>query len=231
MITLVIPAYNEQEVIEKLIDGLEKEISLDQPWEILAVDDGSDDDTGKILDGLAHQFQNLRVIHHKVNQNLGGALQSGIKGARGDIIITSDADMTHPPELMAEMVRALRHSDVCVASRFVRGGGMLNVPLYRVFISRLANILYQILFLSPVKDNTSGYKAYRAPLIKSIEIEETGFAVQLEIMTKLLRKRAKFKEIPFVLANRELGRSKLRYLKAIPHYVSRVTRLFFIRWT
>jgi dolichol-phosphate mannosyltransferase len=138
--------------------------------------------------------------------------------------------MTHPPELMAEMLKALRHSDVCVASRFIRGGGMLNVPLHRVIISRLANILYQILFLSPVKDNTSGYKAYRAAFLRSIEIEEKGFAVQLEIVTKLLRKKARFTEIPFVLANRELGTSKLRYLKAIPHYISRVIRLLFIRW-
>jgi dolichol-phosphate mannosyltransferase len=108
---------------------------------------------------------------------------------------------------------------------------MLDVPLYRVLISRLANVLYQILFLSPVKDNTSGYKAYRAPLLRSIKIEETGFAVQLEIVTKLLRKRATFKEIPFVLTNRELGKSKLRYFRVIPHYVSRVTRLLFTRWT
>jgi dolichol-phosphate mannosyltransferase len=230
MITLVIPAYNEQEVIKKLIEGLQKGISIGQAWEILAVDDGSNDDTGKILDALTHEYPNLRVIHHKVNQNLGGALRSGIENARGEIIVTSDADMTHPPELMAEMVHALSHYDVCVASRFVRGGGMLNVPLYRVLISRLANILYQILFLSPVKDNTSGYKAYKAPLLRSIKIEETGFAVQLEIVTKLLKKKATFKEIPFVLTNRELGKSKLRYFEAIPHYVSRVTRLLLTRW-
>jgi dolichol-phosphate mannosyltransferase len=230
MITVVIPAYNEEEVISKLIEDLEEKISVNQELEILVVDDGSTDHTGEILDRLSHEYRNLRVIHHKVNQNLGGALRTGIHAARGDVIVTLDADMTHPPELMEKMVETLRDFDVCVASRFVRGGGMVNVPRYRVVVSRIANIAYQFLFHSPVKDNTTGYKAYRVELLKSIEIEEPGFSVQLEIVTKLLRKRARFYEVPFLLTNRKLGSSKLRYLKAIPHYVRRVMQLLLIRW-
>jgi dolichol-phosphate mannosyltransferase len=230
MITVVIPAYNEKEVIKKLIQDLEEKIAVTQGLEILVVDDGSTDGTGEILDRLSDEYQNLRVIHHQVNQNLGGALRTGIRAANGDILVTLDADMTHPPELMAEMVKTLRDYDVCVASRFVEGGGMLNVPRYRVVVSRIANIAYQFLFHSPVKDNTTGYKAYRAGLLKSIEIEEPGFSVQLEIVTKLLRKRARFKEVPFLLTNRKLGSSKLRYLSAIPHYVKRVMLLFLERW-
>jgi dolichol-phosphate mannosyltransferase len=230
MITVVIPAYNEEEVIKKLIEDLEGKISVNQALEILVVNDGSTDHTGEILDRLSHEYRNLRVIHHQINQNLGGALRTGIHAAGGDIIVTLDADMTHPPELLAEMAEILRDYDVCVASRFVEGGGMVNVPRYRVVISRIANIVYQFLFHSPVKDNTTGYKAYRAELLKSIEIEELGFSVQLEIVTKLLRKRTRFKEVPFLLTNRKLGSSKLRYLSAIPHYVKRVMKLFFIRW-
>jgi dolichol-phosphate mannosyltransferase len=230
MITVVIPAYNEEEVIKKLIDDLEEKVSVNQELEILAVDDGSTDHTGGILDRLSLEYRNLRVIHHRVNQNLGGALRTGIHEASGDLIVTLDADMTHPPELMAKMVETLRDYDVCVASRFVRGGGMVNVPRHRVVISQFANILYQFLFRSPIKDNTTGYKAYRAELIRSIEIEEPGFAVQLEIMTKLLRKRVRFNEVPFLLTNRKLGSSKLRYLSAIPHYVKRVMLLFLVRW-
>jgi dolichol-phosphate mannosyltransferase len=230
MITVVVPAYNEEEVIKKLIEDLEEKISVKQALEILVVDDGSTDRTGEILDQLSRLYQNLRVIHHRVNQSLGGALRTGIRAANGDIIVTLDADMTHPPELMAKMVEALRDNDVCVASRFVRGGGMVNVPHYRVVISRLANIIYRFLFHSPIADNTSGYKAYRAELLKSIEIEEPGFAVQLEIVTKLLRRKARFVEVPFLLTNRKLGRSKLRYFRAIPHYVKRVMHLLLVRW-
>lgn len=230
MITVVIPAYNEEEVIKKLIEDLEEKISVNQALEILVVDDGSTDHTGKILDQLSRVYQNLRIVHHQVNQSLGGALRTGIRAATGDIIVTLDADMTHPPELMAKMVESLRDNDVCVASRFVRGGGMVNVPRYRVVISRLANSAYRFLFHSPVMDNTTGYKAYRAELLKSIEIEESGFAVQLEIVTKLLRKKARFTEVPFLLTNRKLGRSKLRYLRAIPHYVTRVMQLLLVRW-
>jgi dolichol-phosphate mannosyltransferase len=230
MTTVVIPAYNEEEVIKKLIEDLEEKISVNQALEILVVNDGSTDHTGEILDQLSRRYKNLRVIHHQANQSLGGALRTGIHAAGGDIIVTLDADMTHPPELMAKMVETLRNYDVCVASRFVQGGGMVNVPRYRVVISRVANTVYRFLFNSPVRDNTTGYKAYRAELLKSIEIEEPGFAVQLEIVTKLLRKRARFKEVPFLLTNRKLGSSKLRYLRAIPHYVKRVMQLLLVRW-
>lgn len=230
MITVVIPAYNEEEVIKKLIEDLEEKISVNQALEILVVNDGSTDHTGEILNQLSRRYKNLRVIHHQVNQSLGGALRTGIHAASGDIIVTLDADMTHPPELMAKMAETLRDYDVCVASRFVQGGGMVNVPRYRVVISRIANTVYRFLFHSPIRDNTTGYKAYRAELIKSIEIEELGFAVQLEIVAKLLRKRAKFNEVPFLLTNRKLGSSKLRYLSAIPHYVKRVMLLFLVRW-
>ncbi len=84
------------------------------------------------------------------------------------------------------MIESLTSFDVCVASRFIRGGGMRKVPSHRVLISTFANTMFRLLFGSTVWDNTGGFKAYRADVLKSITLDETGFAVQLEIMTKLL---------------------------------------------
>ncbi len=230
MVSVVVPAYNEEDVIEQCVTSIVRNVPADQEWEIIVVDDGSRDRTPLILSTLSTRFPNLRVITHPENRNLGGALQTGIANARGDVIVTMDSDLTHPPELIAPMIDSLKPFDVCVASRFVPGGGMENVPPHRVLISKFANTMYRWLFHSSVRDNTGGFKAYRADILKSISIDETGFAVQIEIMTKLLRKKARLVEIPFLLVNRELGESKLRYMRAIPKYLKRVLHLLAIRW-
>ena len=230
MVSIVVPAYNEQEIIEYFIHDLEKKISLSQPWELVVVDDGSSDRTGEILDTLARTYGNICVLHHEQNRNIGGALRSGFSAANGDIIVTMDADMTHPPELVIDLVDELRNYDVCAASRFIERGRMINVPSYRVHISRFANLFFRILFLSPLKDNTTGFKAYKAHVLKSIVLHEKGFPIQLEIVTCLLMKGASFTEISLVLTNRELGSSKLNYFKVIPDYVLCILRLFAGRW-
>lgn len=229
MISLLAPAYNEEDVIREFVASL-MGLSLQEDWELVIVNDGSTDKTGAILSELSGTCPNLRVVTHKKNKNLGGALKSGFAVARGRAIVTMDADMTHPPALIGHMVAQLQDNDVCIASRYVTGGGMKGVPLHRRFMSRLANILYRLLFLSPVWDNTGGFRAYRAQAIRDFVIEERGFVVQLEIMTKLLKRKARFKEIPFVLKNRDLGFSKLNYLQTLPVYVGRVWRLLALRW-
>ena len=230
MVSVVVPAYNEEDVIEQCITSIVQNAPGEQEWEIIVVDDGSRDRTPEILATLCTRFPNLRVVTHRVNKNLGSALRSGIENARGDIIVTMDSDLTHPPELIWPMIESLTSFDVCVASRFIPGGGMRNVPSHRVLISTFANTMFRLLFGSTVWDNTGGFKAYRADVLKSITLDETGFAVQLEIMTKLLRKKARFVELPFLLMNRELGTSKLRYMRAIPKYLKRVLHLLIIRW-
>ncbi|MBI2069777.1 MAG: glycosyltransferase [Elusimicrobia bacterium] len=231
MISLLAPAYNEEDVIREFVRSIYAKVSLQEDWELIIVDDGSMDRTGAILKELAGEHPNLRVVTHARNQNLGGALKSGIAAAKGRIIVTMDADCAHPPELIGAMTAALANADVCAASRFVPGGGMLRVPIHRRAMSRLANFLYRVFFLSPVKDNTGGFKAYNASLLKSVAIEEHGFAVQLEIMTKLIANKARFTEIPFVLTNRDLGISKLNYVTAVPGYLKRVLILLIQRWS
>ena len=232
MISITVPAYNEEAVIEDFINAVETRLKLDEPWELLIVNDGSKDNTAAIVQRLQKDYKNLRLVSHEVNQNLGGALRTCFKEAKGDIIVTMDSDLTHPPELIPDLIHALReaNADVAIASRYAHGGGMENVPGWRVALSVAFNRTMGLLMMTRVKDITAGFKAYRADLVKSLHLKSRGFEIQMEIMTRLFKKRAKFVEIPLMLRNREKGASKFNFFRAAPKYGVNVSKLFLLRW-
>ncbi len=146
------------------------------------------------------------------------------------MIVELDSDMTQPPEVIPHMLDAMGDADVVYASRYVPGGGMKNVPTWRVWLSVASNWFFRAVYWLPVKDATSGFRAYRASTIKKVNIERTGFAVQLEISVKLAKMGAKFVEVPFVLVNREIGQSKFSFRKMIARYARNIIELWFYRW-
>lgn len=229
MITILVPAYNEEESIERLVAALDERVKLDEPYEILIVNDGSSDGTPIMLSALEQRYPQLRVVHHAKNQGLGRALQTGFHEARGRIIVTMDADLTHPPEMIKPLLDACT-GDFAVASRYVPGGGMARVPAWRVALSRVANGIFQLMFFTRLRDITAGFKAYRAERVQSMKLAARGFEVQLEITVRLITQGATCKEVPYVLTNRERGASKMRYLQLIPVYATTLWQLFRHRW-
>ena len=229
MITLLVPAYNEEESIFALVHALHERVQLAEAFEILVVNDGSRDATREILATLQQSIPALRVVEHAENMGLGCALRSGFRAARGRIVVTMDADLTHPPELISSMIGGT--ADVVIASRYVRGGGMAGVPWWRVVISVVANAGFRLLFGTRVRDITAGFKAYQAERIRSLDITSRGFEAQLEITIRLLAQGATFDEIPYVLTTRQHGgASKMRYLKLISTYSRLLPRLLALRW-
>ena len=107
---------------------------------------------------------------------------------------------------------------------------MKNVPYWRVLLSVMANRLFSLLFGTPIRDLTAGFKAYKTKLLKDIPITKKGFEVQLEIMVKLIKKKARFIEIPLVLSNREIGQSKFRLMRSMTKYISTILELLYYRW-
>lgn len=229
MITILIPAYNEEAVITAMLRELSQRLTLREDYEILVVNDGSADATGHMLAELQSELPALRVVTHAVNQGLGRALATGFREARGRIIVTMDADLTHPPEMIAPLVEACT-GDFAVGSRYVRGGGMINVPWWRVAISQVANGIFDLIFATRLRDITSGFKAYQTPCIQGMSIKSNGFDVQFEITIRLLKQGATFREVPYQLRNREMGESKMRYLSLIPRYARTFYQLFRYRW-
>lgn len=231
MITILLPAYNEEEVIEKSIDKISSALNIREGYEILVVNDGSKDKTEEILEKLAKKNNFLRYVSHKNNKGLGGAIKTGIKEAKGRIIIELDADMTQPIKHVPEMINKIdKGYDMCIASRYLPGGGMENVPLWRVLISKLANKIFSAVYLTKITDLTSGYRAYRASFIKKIFLSQNDFSIQLEISIRMTRNKAKITEIPLILTNRSIGASKFNFVKAMPKYIPVIIKLFFIRF-
>ena len=230
MISIVVPAYNEEEAIAAFIGAFVKEIKLNEPYELIIINDGSTDSMESIVRKYVKKHKFIKLVNHNINRGLGKALETGFSNAKGDYIITMDSDLTHPISFIPKLVECCKHNDVCIASRYIPGGGMKNIPRWRMFISKYVNRASGIIFFSRIKDITAGFKIYKAEKIKDIRIKRSGFESQAEIMVYLMKKHCKFKEIPFILKKREIGTSKFNFFKMGPKYVLNLLSLFKYRW-
>ncbi len=227
MISVVVPCYNEEENVEDVYRNLTSSLkSLGKNYEIIFVDDGSEDSTKKIIERLEKSDSHVVPAIHEKNMGLGKALETGFRRASGDVIITTDADSTHDASLIPNMAELVNKGyDVVIGSRYVGGGKMLNVPLYRIIVSMFTSmVLHPILGIRDVKDMTSGYRAY-SPKVKNITITSAGFQSELEILYKISRLGAKIVEIPIVLEMRKKGNSKFKLFKTAKEYLWLVVRL------
>jgi dolichol-phosphate mannosyltransferase len=231
MISIVVPAYNEEEVIGKFLDACVRDVKLDEPLEIVIVNDGSADATQKIVREYAQRYPFIRLVDHQVNRGLGKALETGFAAANGDIVVTMDSDLTHPPAMIKGLVDGMKDADICIASRYVKGGGMKDVPMWRVLVSRLANLFFDLILWTGIQDLSSGFKAYRGAHIKQVRIQASGFECQMEIMLYFIKHHLKYREVPLMLANRSLGTSKFRFVKMGRTYVASLWRFLVYRWS
>jgi dolichol-phosphate mannosyltransferase len=227
-VTILAPAYDEEAIIERFVSTVVP--VLEPGWELLVIDDGSTDATPRILARLAVQHPQLRVLTHPQNRGLGSALATGFASARGDLVATMDADLSHALDLLPTLVAACDDHDAAFASRYVAGGGMVGIPWRRRVISRTANLGLRAVFMSPVRDLTTGYRVFRTSVVRQLPLRARGFEVQLEISVRLLAAGRRIAEIPLVLTDRSAGSSKMRYLRLIRSYGAMVFRLIGVRY-
>jgi len=227
-VTVLAPAYNEVSVIERFVRDVVDRLGDDA--ELIVVDDGSVDGTGHILDRLSEQLPRLRVVTHPTNQGMGAALATGFRAAEGRVIVTLDADLSHPLDLVDELVRRTEEADAVFASRFVPGGGMDGVPRLRVAVSLVGNRLLRVLFRAPVRDLTTGMRAYRADAVRPLRLAGRGFETQLELTVRLLAAGKVIDEVPLRLGTRAAGRSKMSYVALVRPYGRALRLLLPLRW-
>lgn len=229
-IYIVLPAYNEGENIERLLNGItEAMVEFGFCYKIIIVDDGSTDNTRKIIEDIGEENHVLYFFHEK-NQGLGATIRDGLLRASEitedkDIIITMDADDTHLPGSILQMVRMIYEGyDMVIASRYKPGARIVGLSWYRKVLSLGASMIVQILFpISGVKDYTCGYRAYRAVLIKQAFkmygdkfVSVSGFQCMIDILLKLRATNAIIGEIPFVLRyDYKVGKSKLPVCRTV----------------
>jgi dolichol-phosphate mannosyltransferase len=221
---IVLPAFNEERDLPRLLERIDEAMEeAAVAFELLIVDDGSTDDTL----GIAQQWANklpLQVRRHPMNQGLGTTLRDGLEWAceladGSDFIVTLDADNSHTPELILRMIRLVREGhDVVIASRFRPGSRIRGLPLNRRLLSRVAGLLFKVLFPIPgVRDYTSGYRAYRAHILQKVTrddpdfFDQEGFQVMVDILLKLRRDAdLVFGEAPLILRyDHKQGASKM----------------------
>lgn len=226
MLAVVIPAYNEEESLDNLMMALEQ-TREELDFKVIFVDDGSTDGTREKIEGYMKARPWIDVVHHETNMGLARSLKDGFSHAAAqgyELIGQMDADLTHPPALLKDMVKALEEADAAVASRYVAGGGMRDVPGWRVLLSRAGNLGFRLILGIRTRDATSGYRIYRRRVLESIDLASDSFGIQLEATVKAERKGFTIAEVPFVLANRKAGRSKFR-LSYLLGYVPLALRL------
>lgn len=220
-ISVIIPMYNEEENALNTLARVNDVLKGYSDYEIIAVDDGSADDTFKLAHEFASKTFNIKVLQHSVNMGMGRAIRTGFDNSEGDIIVTIDADLSYKPNHIPKLVNELLNDntlDIAVGSPYMDGGEVSNVPFLRLFISRVANKFVGFSMAENLSTVTGVLRAYRREVVDSLELESNGTDINLEILSKASATRFKIKEIPALLEGRELGQSKLKFrAKTISH--------------
>jgi dolichol-phosphate mannosyltransferase len=205
---VVIPMYNEEPGAENCVQQVCEALG-EIPCEskLIAVNDGSRDRTGEILDGMAPRFPNLMVVHHAKNSGYGAALRTGVSTAAKagfDYTLFMDSDLTNHPSDLAKFVDRMRDGyDVIKATRYSGGGGVSGVPAYRVAISLVGNRIARLLFRLPVHDCTNGFRAVRTDILERMRLTENRFPIIMEELWWSKYLAHSFAEVPVTLTNRD----------------------------
>lgn len=200
-ISIVLPCYNEEAILQNnintIITYLESKNQI-YNWEILIINDGSKDKTASIADQLSNLKDNIRVIHHPTNLNLGNALKTGFKNAKGEIIVVLDIDLSYSTEHIGKMIDKLieTSSDIVIASPYMPGGKVTNVPFTRKLMSRWVNAFMRIAAQDKYHTYTGMVRAYRKDFIKTVNLKTKDYEINPEILYKAMILRARVIEIP-----------------------------------
>jgi len=216
-LTVVIPTYNEAENLPRLVSAL---FSLPIPdLKLLIVDDNSPDGTGEIAKILRDENSGkVTLIQRSGKLGLGSAYVMGFGKAIADgaeAIAQMDADFSHPPEKLVELLEVLENSDVAMGSRYVPGGSVDNRwPLWRKGLSAFGNLYASAILRLPLKDATGGFKIWRRAALAGMPLERVqsnGYAFQIEMAYIAYKLGYTFDEVPFYFADRRWGTSKMSF--------------------
>jgi glycosyltransferase involved in cell wall biosynthesis len=210
-VSVIIPVFNEEATVGDIVNRTKKTLEkLGATYEVLVVDDGSDDRSANIA-----QEQKAQVLRDK-HQGKGFALRSGFRQAKGELVVTLDADGSHKPEEIPLVLRYLTEdrADFVIGSRFANSeANKTKIPKINRTGNRLFNNLTGYLTGMKISDTQSGFRAIRASLIKKMKLTSHGYEVESEMLVKALRIGARVKETPISFDQRTMGNSKLDPLR------------------
>ena len=223
-VSVIIPTYNEAQGVEKLINALTAVFKDDGiNGEIVIVDDNSPDGTGALVDALAKTYP-VRCVHRAGKLGLSSAVIDGWATSSAPILGVMDADFSHDPNVVPQLVDAIRNDEceLAIGSRYVAGGGITNWPWRRKITSRVAIALARP--LTHVKDITSGFFFFKREVIDGVKLDPIGFKIGLEVILK--GKYSRVKEFPYVFTDRTAGTSKLNSGEIV-NYLKQLSKVYF----
>jgi dolichol-phosphate mannosyltransferase len=207
-----VPTYNESENVVAIVEAI---LAATTDVDVLVIDDNSPDGTGRLADGIAARQARVHVLHRAGKEGLGKAYLAGFAWAlaRGyRLVLEMDADFSHDPRYLPAMLEASREADLVLGSRYVAGGGTVNWGLLRKVISRGGSLYARTILGIPIRDVTGGFKCFRREVLEAIDlptVECSGYAFQIELTYRTLRKGFRVREIPIVFVDRRVGHSKM----------------------
>ena len=237
IISLVIPAYNEAAILEPSLAAINDYMISNEKryeWEIILVNDGSTDETGNIADELSRQIINLHVFHHNINLGLGAALQTGFRHARGEFIVVMDVDLSYSPDHIHSLLQRIEETraDIVVASPYLKGGKVSNVPFLRRIMSRFVNFIMSCVAQTRLHTFTGMVRAYRREFISFLDLKATSQALNPEIIYKAIVLRARIEEIPAHLDwsfQRQFGKKRSSSLRIFSGMLKGLMSAFIFR--
>jgi len=214
---LVIPTYNEAANVERITRAAAAELdgAAGAGYRILIVDDNSPDGTGAIADVLARELDQVEVLHRAVKDGLGHAYLAGFARALeggAELVIEMDADFSHDPKYLPELLAAAEDADLVLGSRYVRGGGVRDWGLVRRMISRGGGIYARTILGVDIDDLTGGFKCIRREVLEAIDLPSVraeGYVFQIEVTYRAVLAGFRVREIPIVFHDRTRGTSKM----------------------
>ncbi len=224
LVSIVVPAYNEALIIEKNLNVLcqyTQSLEDEYNWELIIVNDGSLDDTGELAEAFAQNKDNIYVLHHPVNFGLGQALKSGFNYCKGDYVVVVDLDLSYLPQHIVKLLNQIRKSraDIVVASPYMKGGKISNVPWLRLTLSIWANRFLSLTAKRNLVTLTGMVRVYDARFLQTLNLKSMSMEINPEIIRKALLLNARIEEVPAHLnwqpqkAKQAKRRSSMKLLK------------------
>lgn len=216
-VLVTVCTYNERENIARLIPEIRRHLPVAH---VMVIDDNSPDGTADVVRNFAANDQFVHLLLRMQKAGLGAATLAGFQQGINegyDFLINMDADFSHPPEVLPQMLAAMDHADVAIGSRYVPGGGISNWGWLRQFMSWGVNVYTRTLLGLTVRDCSGAYRCYRVSKLKEMDfakIRAKGYAFQEEFLYRCARVGCRFAEVPIVFENRTVGESKINSKEA-----------------
>jgi len=218
-LSIIIPCCNEEDNVPQLVTQFFPVVNAlrrEQAVEVVFVDDGSTDATVERLQEIISDQTDMRILRHPVNRGLGAAIRTGFANARGEIILTADSDGTYRFEEIPALLDCLKPGvDMVTASPYHKKGRVENVAPYRIFLSRGASLIYQVLLDRRITAYTCLFRAYRHEVVRRVPFSSDGFLVGAELLVNALFMGYTAVEYPSTLHARQAGASKAQSLRII----------------